>query len=142
MVGLPADPDEATATTQLFGHGSHLSTVALARGYAVLANGGRDPSSDTSVVVEAAATDVVTALRRAVEAEEGTAGRARVEGLTIAGKTGTAHEHERATALFFGMGPFPDPQWVVGVVVEGVDRSAYGGSVAAPAFSRIVTSAQ
>jgi cell division protein FtsI (penicillin-binding protein 3) len=142
MVGLPVDPDEATATAQLFGHGSRLSTVALARGYAALANGGRDSSSGRAVVDEAAAEDVVTALQRAVDAENGTAGRARVEGISVAGKTGTAHDNERATALFFGLGPLPDPQWVVGVVVEGVDRSAYGGSVAAPAFSRIVSSAQ
>ena len=142
IVGLPPGPDETTNVARLFGHGSRLSTLSLARGYAVLANGGRSPGTGEQVVDEQAAAQVLDALRRAVEDEDGTGGRATVEGTTVAGKTGTAHEDEQATALFFGVGPLPDPQWVVGVVVEGVDRSAYGGSVAAPAFSRIVASAR
>ncbi len=69
---------------------------------------------------------------------EGTGGRARITGLAVAGKTGTAQvvrsgglsrgEH-RDHAWFVGFAPADDPQIAVVVLAE---HSGFGGAVAAP----------
>ena len=53
----------------------------------------------------------------------------------IAGKTGTAQAPPKQdTALFVGMGPMPDPQYVTAVVME---QSGFGASAAAPVARRL-----
>ena len=63
----------------------------------------------------------------------------------MAGKTGTAsiaingHYSDSAyVASFIGMVPTRDPQLLVAVMVDQPQGSIYGGSVAAPAFQKIV----
>jgi cell division protein FtsI (penicillin-binding protein 3) len=76
---------------------------------------------------------------------KGTARRAKVEGYSVAGKTGTVHkvgksgyEDERYLSLFAGIAPSNDPQIVTVVVIdEPAGREYYGGEVAAPIFSRV-----
>jgi cell division protein FtsI (penicillin-binding protein 3) len=74
----------------------------------------------------------------------GTAERAAVEGLRIAGKTGTAQKAENGTyargkyrASFVGFFPAEDPQVAIIVVLDEPKKSGYGGVVSAPIFSQI-----
>ena len=74
----------------------------------------------------------------------GTGERAAVEGLRIAGKTGTAQKAEGGSyargkhrATFVGLFPVEDPQVAIVVVLDEPKTSAYGGVVSAPIFSRI-----
>ena len=67
--------------------------------------------------------------------QSGTGTRARISGIKVCGKTGTA-ENERTTtdeskthANFIGFAPYDDPEIAVSVVLE---YAGYGGSVAAP----------
>lgn len=140
LVPLP-DPDgldEGAAVSLLFGGTSRLTTLDLARAYAVLAGHGRDPA-DHSQRIEAQAADAVVAmLEHAVTGEHATGREAAVPGVAVAGKTGTARVGERQTALFVGIAGPAGARRIVAVVVENVPPDAFGSTVAAPAFARIV----
>jgi penicillin-binding protein 2 len=73
-----------------------------------------------------------------VESPSGTGGRARVTGVRVAGKTGTAEvgpPHARKNiAWFVAFAPFDHPRYAVAVVVENGD---HGGTTAAPVAARI-----
>ena len=81
--------------------------------------------------VEVAGQDwewVVQAMEKVVAA--GTGGMARVAGVRVAGKTGTAQNpHGQDHALFIAFAPVEAPTVALAVVVEG---GGHGGSVAAP----------
>jgi penicillin-binding protein 2 len=83
----------------------------------------------TGVTAEPATWNAVRqALQMVVEG--GTANAARVPGIGVAGKTGTAQNpHGRDHALFICYAPTDRPQIVMAMVVE---NSGHGGSVAAP----------
>ncbi len=98
-----------------------------------------------------AAREVTQALKL-VTTEEGTAPRAAVDGHEVAGKTGTAQKVERYqvdgqwkghyvnryVSSFIGFVPADDPAFVLLVVADEPSRGGhYGGTVAAPSFSRI-----
>ncbi len=77
----------------------------------------------------------------------GTGIKAQIEGVDIAGKTGTAQrasEHRRGyakgefIASFVGFLPAADPELVCIVVVDRPEGAHWGGEVGAPAFKRIV----
>ncbi len=71
----------------------------------------------------------------------GTGRKAYLPWLKVAGKTGTAEKIKgklRAyTSSFVGFFPYPDPQFVVAVVVDEPRGQHYGGDVAAPIFRDI-----
>ncbi len=82
---------------------------------------------------------------RGVLADGGTASGAAIPGYDLAGKTGTAniaqdgHYSDSAyVASFIGFVPASHPRLLVAVVVDQPQGSIYGGSVAAPAFQKIV----
>jgi penicillin-binding protein 2 len=69
-------------------------------------------------------------MRRAVEEPGGTGGLARVKGVVVAGKTGTAQNpHGPDHAWFVGFAPFDHPKIAIAVLVE---NAGFGGSYAAP----------
>ena len=78
--------------------------------------------------------------------ESGTGRLANVQGLTVAGKTGTAqkieptgrYSHSLFVASFVGYGPVPDSRFVIVVTVDEPRGAYFGGVVAAPIFSRTV----
>ncbi len=78
--------------------------------------------------------------------ESGTGQLASVEGITLAGKTGTAqkldpngrYSHSRFVASFVGFGPLPDPRFVIVVAIDEPRPLYFGGVVSAPLFKRIV----
>ena len=76
----------------------------------------------------------------------GTGFRARVEGYTAAGKTGTAYKVEggqyvrKYVAGFAGYAPAHDPQIVVGIMIdEPMIGKHFGSTAAAPLFSEMVS---
>ena len=73
----------------------------------------------------------------------GVAGNARIEGVEVAGKTGTAENGDTApyTLWFTGFAPADDPQVAVTVVVEdggGLGQSGFGNTVAAPIAKKVM----
>jgi cell division protein FtsI (penicillin-binding protein 3) len=76
----------------------------------------------------------------------GTAIKAQAEGYRVGGKTGTAHKlvgkgyGNKYRAYFAGLAPMSAPRIVVAVMIdEPTSGSHYGGDVAAPVFSTIVS---
>ena len=88
-------------------------------------------------------------MMEAVVADEGTAPRARIAGYSVAGKTGTVkksasggYQEDRYLALFAGMAPATTPSLVAIVLIDDPrGEEYYGGQVAAPVFSEVMTGA-
>ncbi len=73
-------------------------------------------------------------MRRVVMEPGGTGGAARIPGIVVAGKTGTAENpHGKAHSWFVGFAPFDHPRIAICVLMENV---GYGGSFAAPIAGR------
>ena len=73
----------------------------------------------------------------------GPGSNARISGVNVAGKTGTAENGpgEPYTLWFTGFAPAEDPEVVVAVVVEnggGLGQSGFGNSVAAPIAKKVL----
>jgi peptidoglycan glycosyltransferase len=107
-------------------------------------------SADGTVVRKAqpeqwsAATKAATAsalnlmMQRVVNA--GTATAAALEGIQVAGKTGTAEKGDGSNlAWFIGFAPADDPQVAIAVVIE--DTQATGGEAAAPLAAAVMKTA-
>ena len=73
---------------------------------------------------------VKNAMREVVESPTGTGQLARMDGLDLAGKTGTAQSPVgEAHSWFAGFGPFDDPKFAIVVFIE---HGGSGGQAAAP----------
>lgn len=97
-------------------------------------------------VVDAAVAGRVTEMLEQAVLDGGTGRLAQVPGYRVAGKTGTAQKadvHQRGysldkyTALFAGYLPAEAPRAVIVVAVDEPRSSHFGGTVAAPVFSRL-----
>ncbi|MFZ1330965.1 MAG: penicillin-binding transpeptidase domain-containing protein, partial [Flavobacteriales bacterium] len=75
-------------------------------------------------------------MRRVVNEAGGTARRARIDGITVCGKTGTAENpHGQDHAVFVAFAPMEDPKIAIAVYVE---NSGFGGTWAAPIASLLI----
>jgi cell division protein FtsI/penicillin-binding protein 2 len=135
------------------GQGLSVTPIQMASAYTAIANGGvrhrpyivqgdRKPGVR---VVSRRTADEVSHMLIGVLAAGGTAQEASVPGYTLAGKTGTAEKPENGTysktdfvASFIGYAPAKHPRLLVSVMVDEPRGDIYGGTVAAPAFERIM----
>jgi peptidoglycan glycosyltransferase len=70
----------------------------------------------------------------------GTATAAALQGIQVAGKTGTAEKGDGTNlAWFIGFAPAEDPQVAIAVVVE--DTTSTGGEAAAPLAAAVMKTA-
>ncbi len=84
------------------------------------------------------ASQLNTMMQNVVNAGTGTA--AALEGIQVAGKTGTAEKGDGSNlAWFIGFAPADDPQVAVAVVIE--DTQSTGGEAAAPLAAEVIRSA-
>ena len=97
-------------------------------------------------VVSARTARTVRRIMKTVITEGGTGTLAALDGYTVCGKTGTAQKLDRSgyangryIASFLGFAPAENPKLAVLVVVDEPGKDHYGGTVAAPAFRRIVS---
>ena len=150
---------EIEQVTLAFGYGLTATPLQIAHAYTVFANGGeripltlvrRKPGEfipRTRVVRKDIAEKVLTVLGR-VTGEYGTAKKARVDGFSVGGKTGTVHKvgpsgyiADQYIALFVGIAPIENPRYVTAIVVDESKGDNYGGgSAAAPVYARITDS--
>jgi cell division protein FtsI/penicillin-binding protein 2 len=98
-------------------------------------------------VVSEATCEQLLDILTGVISSRGTGYKAKVEGYTVAGKTGTAQIADREKggylsnqfyASFLGFVPAPDPKIVVLVTIDRPVGEVYGGQTAAPIFRNIV----
>ncbi len=149
------DFDKATLS---FGYGLSVSAVQLARSYTALADDGilhsvsllkRDEDLDAKRVFTSKTAKSVRAMMEHVVLKDGTAYEARVDGYSVAGKTGTvkkatSHGYTDKTyfAVFAGMAPAKNPRLIVVVMIDEPSAgNYYGGLVSAPVFSKVMAGA-
>jgi len=163
----PSRRDFASST---FGYAISVTPMHMAIAYSAIANDGvmmkpilvKQIVANDGTVVEDNPTlvhhrvtkpNVAKSLRKAMVAvteERGTAKQAQVKGYKVAGKTGTSYKWDkgydpnRVICSFGGMMPAGDPKFVCYIVVDEPQTtkvSRYGGTLAAPIFSKIAEKA-
>jgi cell division protein FtsI (penicillin-binding protein 3) len=107
----------------------------------------RRPVVEERVIRPEVARTVTRALETVVEGEDGTGKEAAIDGVRVAGKTGTANLVDPTSggytdeylSSFSGYLPADDPRYAITVWVLEPNKEIehYGGRVAAPAFRRI-----
>ena len=123
--------------TVSFGHGITTTPLQLAKGYAIITNGGfeikpslikkklEDSQKQKRIIKEGVSEQINQILRKIVGTKEGTAGFANIKGYEIGGKTGTA---EKATVggytrkakvnTFASIFPTSKPKYVMIVLLD------------------------
>jgi cell division protein FtsI (penicillin-binding protein 3) len=136
-LGQDMDPERWATNEGLVlstGIGFRDTPAALANAYTTLAAGGVDDTGRRVLSREHARR--VRGMLRSATGADATGHRANVEGLRVAGKTGSSRLETGYGAWFAGMVPVDEPEIVVVVYAEVPE--GYGASVAAPSFARIV----
>lgn len=142
-----------------YGYGLSVTPLQLAQAYMILGNGGYKhelslikrgrPVAAAQQVLSEETSAAMRQMMRSVVIEGGTGTRAAVPLYEVGGKTGTVHrigangyDRKQYRALFSGIAPLNKPEIAVVVVIDSPSGDAYyGGEVAAPVFSRIVSGA-
>jgi cell division protein FtsI (penicillin-binding protein 3) len=127
--------------TASFGHGIATTILQLAKGYSVLSNGGYEikptliyeennfKKKNERILKKGISEQVVSALRKIVNTEEGTAKFADVQNYEVGGKTGTADQpaggaySEVKINTFASIFPTSNPQFVFVVMLDSPKKS-------------------
>ena len=146
---------EIGKATMSYGYGITVTPIQLAQAYSVIANNGLyTPLSlrkglfneSKRVINEDTAKTLLSMLEKVVE--DGTSKKAAVNGYRVGGKSGTAwktsgaggYSTDRYRSIFAGIAPIDDPRLVAVVFIEEpTGEFYYGGDVAAPVFSEIIS---
>ena len=146
---------EIGKATMSYGYGITVTPIQLAQAYSVIANNGLyTPLSlrkglfneSKRVISEDTSKTLLSMLEKVVE--DGTSKKAAVEGYRVGGKSGTAwktsgaggYSTDRYRSIFAGIAPIDDPRLVAVVFIEEpTGEFYYGGDVAAPVFSEIIS---
>lgn len=159
----PRLSDDARVALSGFGQGDVTATpLQIAMVSAAIANGGvtMNPRMVEAVVAPdlSSRTEVEsTQFQRAMEANiaaqmtammvrdvsDGAASGATIEGIDVAGKTGTAErgEDDPYTVWFTGFAPAASPEIVIAVMIEdggGMGQQATGNEIAAPIAKKVI----
>jgi len=157
----PESWSEIRFANMSFGQGFAISALQLARAYAILGGGGTDKgvhllkSTNESeqknigpklqFVGEKASKQTIKMLESVTEEVGGTGKKARIPGILVAGKTGTAQiwsnktkSYSERTPVFSGILPARNPKIAIVVVLDQAQvKRAYGGPLAGPVFADI-----
>ena len=147
------------------GQGNALTPVQLIRGFAAIVNEGKlmkpyllkeakdslgniviknEPKVENVVISKETSEFMRNALKSVVD--EGTGKRARIEGFSIAGKTGTAQKisdqggylEDQVVTSFIGFAPSNNPRFVCLVMVDNPKTYRTGSQTAAPVFKDVI----
>jgi len=140
---------QMAAAVNTIANGGVRVSPSLIRGTATTDDGlavGTDQATTRRVVSKQAARQTMLMMERVVDPDAGVAPRAQVPGYRVAGKTGTAQRvgpecgcyDGTFTVSFAGFAPADKPRFTVYVVVQNPRNGGGGGSVAGPAFSKIM----
>jgi cell division protein FtsI (penicillin-binding protein 3) len=141
---------QMAAAVNTVANGGVRVSPSLIRGTAVTDDGlavGTDTAKTERIISKSAARQTALMMERVVDPEAGVAPSAQVPGYRVAGKTGTAQRvgpvcgcyNNTFTVSFAGFAPADKPRFTVYVVVQVPRNGGGGGSVAGPAFSKIMS---
>lgn len=152
---------EADLISTSFGQSISVTGVQMAQAYLTLLNGGvykplrlvLDENAAVQekyqrIFSEKVSRQVRDMLRDVVE-EDGSGKAARIQGMQVGGKTGTAQKADKRSgtygrgrmASFVGFAPADNPRYLVLVMVDEPTKNQYGGIVAAPVFQKVTSRA-
>ena len=144
--------------TMAYGYGLSVTPLQLAQAYATVGALGlhrpitfrraQAPAPATRVLPEKVARELIGLLEEAIK-PDGTGVKAAVPGYRVAGKTGTAwkaipggYSTDRYLGVFAGVVPASRPRLAVVVMIDEPGGALYyGGDVAAPVFSAVMSGA-
>lgn len=159
----PRDWGEMDVMATSFGQSISVTALQMAQAYLTFFNHGvykplrlvidenaagkETDAKATRIFSEKSVAEVMDMMRDVVEAPDGTGKRARVEGVAVGGKTGTAQKADARSktygnehlASFVGFFPAVNPAYFILVFVDEPAKNQFGGIVAAPVFSEIAT---
>lgn len=157
VLATPGPDRPFVKATMAFGYGLGVTSLQLARAYAILGAGGiRKPVSFLKVDEDVAGVRVVSSrvAREVVDllsnGIENGPSNAKVPGYHIAGKTGTArklgkdgtYQSSKHLAVFGGLAPAINSKFAIVVTINEPSAGMYYSNlVAAPVFSRIAAGA-
>lgn len=143
-----------------FGQAIGVTALQLAKSFLALANEGEmkdlrlvmnpapePPSGKPERIFSRETADTVLALMEEVVQMDGTGRKARIQGITVAGKTGTAQKAavggygEKYLSSFVGLVPGDKPEYLVICMVDEPTKNDYGGTVAAPVVREVMVDA-
>jgi cell division protein FtsI (penicillin-binding protein 3) len=140
--------------TLSYGYGLSVTALQLASAFATLADEGRmrrpslihGANNPAISVIDPRIAQQVAVMLETVTGPEGTGKSARVTNYRVSGKTGTSRKASAAgyasryIATFAGFAPSSDPRLVAVVTIDDPSNGEYyGGLVAAPLFSTIMS---
>ena len=146
---------EIGKATMSYGYGISVTPIQLAQAYAAIANKGvnkplslrkNNQNEGKRIIKEETAIEILKMLEKVVV--DGTSKKAKVAGYRVGGKSGTVwkisgtggYSNDRYRAIFAGVAPIEDPRLVAVVLIdEPTGEFYYGGDVAAPVFSEIIS---
>lgn len=158
ILNLPTEKQLVEKATLSYGYGLSITPLQLARAYAAIANNGVMPDvsfirinkiKNETRVFSSKNAKAIREMLEAVISDDGTGHLAAVAGYRIAGKTGTVkkasaggYSDDRYIATFAGMAPASNPRLAMVVTINEPSGDVYyGGKVAAPVFSKVMSGA-
>ena len=158
ILNMPTEKQLVEKATLSYGYGLSVTPLQLARSYAAIANNGVMPAvsftrieqvENETKVMSVKHAKQIRKMLEAVVSKDGTGNKASVAGYRIAGKTGTVkkasaggYSDDSYVAVFAGMAPASNPRLAMVVTInEPVGDVYYGGKVAAPVFSKVMSGA-
>ena len=137
-IPIPFKWGKCKLATTSFGHGITTTPLQLAKGYAIVTNGGFDVNPTIikkkskklikykkRVLKENVSKKINPILRKIVTSKEGTANLADVKGYEIGGKTGTAekivsgiYSNQKKINTFASVFPITNPEFVLVVILD------------------------
>jgi cell division protein FtsI (penicillin-binding protein 3) len=163
QLSLDALNNDFERASLAFGYGVSVTPLQLAQAYSAIAADGLlrpvnfllDDDKQQNEAVEGQrvmSVETARAVRKMMQrviSDKGTGKRASVENYSVAGKTGTVHKfiaggyaEDRYLSIFAGMVPADKPELVMVVMIDEPRNGEYfGGLVAAPVFSQVMSSA-
>jgi len=157
----PRDKDLFGQAVLSFGYALSSTTLQVAQAYAILGAGGikrpvtfikttpEEVPEGERVLSVKTTQQILEMLSSVVEDQGGSGSRARIPGYHVIGKTGTTrklgpegYDPKRHRSYFVGMVPGSAPRFVMVVMIDEPRAGQYyGGAVAAPVFSSIMSGA-
>jgi len=129
---IPFKWGKCKLATVSFGHGITTTPLQLAKGYAIISNGGfeikpslikkskYDNQNQKRIIKEGVSQKINLILRKVVTTKEGTAGLANINGYEVGGKTGTAEGYNNKGKIntFASIFPTSKPKYVMVVLLD------------------------
>ena len=129
---IPFSWGKCKLATVSYGHGITTTPLQLAKGYAIVTNGGfeikpslikkslKDNQNQKRIIKKGVSQKINLILRKVVTTKEGTAGLANIEGYEVGGKTGTAESYNNNGKIntFASIFPTSNPKYVMVVLLD------------------------